>query len=223
MKQILLFIIILAPLLLKAQSSKISDSSTSLPKHLAEVLFKKDKSAHFVIRCYATINTKDTSAEPLVILNNFPFKGSFKDLNLPASEIKSITVIKDAAAASIWGAQARNGVIVVETIKKVSKRATIKKTTKVKLTATATPRTSNTLTIGPNPAKTMFRIYGTNNTRPFTLSLVNMQGQVLRTWTNVNVPGKQHEFDITGITPGTYIATIKTKAGISSGKILVTR
>lgn len=53
--------------------------------------------------------------EPLIILDNFPYQGNIDNLN--PNEVESITVLKDAAAASIWGARAGNGVIVITTKK----------------------------------------------------------------------------------------------------------
>lgn len=52
---------------------------------------------------------------PLIILDNFPYTGDINAIN--PNDIESITVLKDAAAASIWGAQAGNGVIVMTTKK----------------------------------------------------------------------------------------------------------
>lgn len=51
---------------------------------------------------------------PLIILDDFPYDGNIEDID-PLS-IESITVLKDAAAASIWGARASNGVIVISSI-----------------------------------------------------------------------------------------------------------
>ncbi len=48
---------------------------------------------------------------PLIILDNFPYEGDLNNLN--PNDIESITFLKDAAAASIWGARAGNGVIVI--------------------------------------------------------------------------------------------------------------
>lgn len=49
--------------------------------------------------------------EPLIVLDNFPYEGSMDNIN--PNDIESITILKDAAAASIWGARAGNGVIVL--------------------------------------------------------------------------------------------------------------
>ncbi len=48
---------------------------------------------------------------PLIVLDDFPYEGNILDIN--PNSIESVTVLKDAAAASIWGARAANGVIVL--------------------------------------------------------------------------------------------------------------
>ncbi|MEJ8841890.1 SusC/RagA family TonB-linked outer membrane protein [Lacibacter sp. H375] len=53
--------------------------------------------------------------DPLIVVDNFPYEGSIDNLN--PNDVESITVLKDAAAASIWGAKASNGVIVITTKK----------------------------------------------------------------------------------------------------------
>ena len=52
---------------------------------------------------------------PLIVLNNFPYDGDISNIN--PNDVESITILKDAAAASIWGARAGNGVIVITTKK----------------------------------------------------------------------------------------------------------
>ncbi|MDQ1770642.1 SusC/RagA family TonB-linked outer membrane protein [Labilibaculum sp. A4] len=57
----------------------------------------------------------ETNSSPLVVVDGFPVKGNFNSIN--PNEVESVSVLKDAAAASIWGARAANGVIVVTTKK----------------------------------------------------------------------------------------------------------
>ncbi|WP_158500306.1 SusC/RagA family TonB-linked outer membrane protein [Sphingobacterium sp. ML3W] len=52
---------------------------------------------------------------PLVILDNFPYEGDINNIN--PNDVESVTVLKDAAAASIWGSRSSNGVIVISTKK----------------------------------------------------------------------------------------------------------
>ncbi|AOM80571.1 hypothetical protein BFS30_01450 [Pedobacter steynii] len=54
-------------------------------------------------------------AVPLIVLDNFPYEGDVNNIN--PNDIESVTILKDAAAASIWGARAGNGVIVITTKK----------------------------------------------------------------------------------------------------------
>jgi TonB-linked SusC/RagA family outer membrane protein len=60
-------------------------------------------------------NTIFGREDPLIILDNFPYSGDISQIN--PNDIESVTVLKDAAAASIWGAQSSNGVIVINTKK----------------------------------------------------------------------------------------------------------
>lgn len=62
------------------------------------------------------INTLSPSMMgPLVVVDNFPYDGDIDNIN--PNDVESITVLKDAPAASIWGARAANGVIVITTKK----------------------------------------------------------------------------------------------------------
>lgn len=53
--------------------------------------------------------------DPLIVIDNFPYSGDINNIN--PDDVESITVLKDAAAASIWGAFSGNGVIVLTTKK----------------------------------------------------------------------------------------------------------
>lgn len=52
---------------------------------------------------------------PLIVVDNFPYEGDIKNLN--PNDVESVTILKDAAAASIWGSRAANGVVVITTRK----------------------------------------------------------------------------------------------------------
>lgn len=64
------------------------------------------------IRGQSTINS---NTQPLIVIDNFPYDGDLNNIN--PNDVESITVLKDAAAASIWGSRAGNGVIVITTKK----------------------------------------------------------------------------------------------------------
>lgn len=52
-----------------------------------------------------------SAAQPLVVVDGFAIQGTLNSIN--PNDIESITILKDAAATSIWGARSANGVIVV--------------------------------------------------------------------------------------------------------------
>jgi len=58
-------------------------------------------------------NTINAATDPLIVLDNFPYEGNLSSIN--PNDVESVAVLKDAAAASIWGARAGNGVIVITT------------------------------------------------------------------------------------------------------------
>ncbi len=64
------------------------------------------------IRSRSTILAND---QPLIVLDNFPYDGDVNNIN--PNDVENITILKDAAAASIWGVRAGNGVIVITTKK----------------------------------------------------------------------------------------------------------
>lgn len=65
-----------------------------------------------IIRGLGTINGP---LEPLIVLDGFIYEGNID--NIDPNTIENVTVLKDAAAASIWGARAGNGVVVITTKK----------------------------------------------------------------------------------------------------------
>src|SRR5690606_8818713 len=86
-------------------------------------------------------STISSSRSPLIILDNFPFEGSLDGIN--PDDIENITVLKDAAAASIWGARAANGVIVL-----TSKRGAKDKPMQIQLHTNVTTGKSPELNFG---------------------------------------------------------------------------
>lgn len=67
------------------------------------------------IEIRGTFTFNESMAKPLIILDQFPFAGNIVDID--PNTVESIDILKDAAAASIWGAKAGNGVIVITTNK----------------------------------------------------------------------------------------------------------
>jgi TonB-linked SusC/RagA family outer membrane protein len=69
-------------------------------------------STGLLIRGFSTINGP---TDPLIVVDNFPYDGNINNIN--PNDVESITILKDAGAASIWGVRAGNGVIVITTKK----------------------------------------------------------------------------------------------------------
>lgn len=59
------------------------------------------------------LSTMNGPKNPLIVVDNFPYEGDLGRIN--PNMVESVTVLKDAAASSIWGARAANGVIVITT------------------------------------------------------------------------------------------------------------
>ncbi|WP_176141022.1 SusC/RagA family TonB-linked outer membrane protein [Sphingobacterium nematocida] len=59
------------------------------------------------------VSTFDAVRKPLIVLDGFPTEIDIQSIN--PNDIISVNVLKDAAAASIYGSRASNGVIVIET------------------------------------------------------------------------------------------------------------
>ena len=70
----------------------------------------RDREESIVIR---GITSLGANSNPLIIVDGFAIEGTLSSIN--PNDIAGITVLKDAAAASIWGARSANGVIVVTT------------------------------------------------------------------------------------------------------------
>lgn len=83
---------------------------------------------NFTIRGLSSISGPRS---PLIVLDNFPYEGDVN--NISPNDVESITVLKDAAAASIWGTRAGNGVIVITT-----KKGKMNSPLSISLSATAT-------------------------------------------------------------------------------------
>ncbi|WP_442590847.1 SusC/RagA family TonB-linked outer membrane protein [Pedobacter sp. AW31-3R] len=109
------------------------------------------------IRGTSTVSTS-AEANPLIVID-----GAITEIDLSAlnpNDIESITVLKDAAAASIWGVRAANGVIVVTTKKGASNQA-------------ARISFSTTLSLSAKPDLNYLKIMNAAQTINFEQELVN--------------------------------------------------
>lgn len=119
----------------------------------ADVLSRLDGTVSGLTFNNSSTNTTDISirgmstifsnTQPLIVVDNFPYDGDMRNLN--PNDVESVTVLKDAAAASIWGARAGNGVIVITT-----KKGTVNRLIKVSFTGNFTLGERPDLFYNPN-------------------------------------------------------------------------
>lgn len=104
----------------KSNSFSLKDRIEGLvPGMYFETQFDEDQSPNsersrsIVIRGVGTFGNNN----PLIVVDGAPFYSNVVDpwTLINPGDVESITVLKDAAAASIWGSQAANGVIVITT------------------------------------------------------------------------------------------------------------
>lgn len=92
-----------------------TDVISRLDGIMPSVLFDKRGGSEtaMIVRGVASLGLTDM--RPMIVLDNFPFEGDINSIN--PNDVESVTLLKDAAAASIWGAKAGNGVLVITTKK----------------------------------------------------------------------------------------------------------
>ena len=69
------------------------------------------------------IGTMSASSAPLYVVDGVPYGGDLNNIN--PSDIESMTVLKDAASNSLYGARGANGVIMITTKKSKQSKAVI--------------------------------------------------------------------------------------------------
>ena len=104
------------------------------------------------------VNSINADSDPLLVLDGAPYDGSLNDIN-PA-DVESMTVLKDAASTSLYGARGGNGVILITTKSgKRGKDATITFDAKWGSNQQATPNYK----VVNNPAKYYEKYYSSLN------------------------------------------------------------
>jgi TonB-linked SusC/RagA family outer membrane protein len=98
--------------------------STSILDRLRDVTpglsFLPGSPTDFRIRGQSTLFS---NAAPLIVLDGFPYNEPITNIN--PNDVESISILKDAAAASIWGSKAGNGVVVITTKKGAFNKAPV--------------------------------------------------------------------------------------------------
>lgn len=100
-------------------------------------------SASIIIRGLGSVSA---SQSPLLVVDGVPYEGSLN--SLPTHDIESMTVLKDAAANSMYGARGSNGVIIITTRRGTSDKIRIEFDAKVGVNSRGVP----TYDIITNPA-----------------------------------------------------------------------
>lgn len=102
-------------------TANISSALNGLVPGLAVQSSPVEGTTRFVIRGQGTLQEDQSEMDPLIVVDGFPisdYSGGndpFESIN--PNDVENITVLKDAAATSIYGARAANGVIVITTKK----------------------------------------------------------------------------------------------------------
>jgi TonB-linked SusC/RagA family outer membrane protein len=91
---------------------RLMGQSTGLVRNIGKANNNQQSSLGISVRGLGTINGP---LDPLVVLDGFIYEGDINNIN--PNDIVNVSILKDAAAASIWGARAGNGVIVITTHK----------------------------------------------------------------------------------------------------------
>lgn len=97
------------------QTSLVSDATKALAGRVAGVQIQQSNGQPGVaptvrIRGIGSING---SSSPLYVVDGVPFNGDVSQI--PATDIESMTVLKDAASTALYGARGANGVILITT------------------------------------------------------------------------------------------------------------
>jgi len=104
--------------LMKYKPESVADLlRSSVPGLKVEYSTSANATPDFFIRGDNTIKANDgderAANAPLIVLDGVIFNGSLSEINV--NDIKSVDVLKDASAASIYGSRASNGVVVFTT------------------------------------------------------------------------------------------------------------
>ena len=69
------------------------------------------------------IGSISASKKPLIVVDGVPYEGSLNSIN--NADIESMTILKDAAANSLYGARGANGVVMITTKKGINGKTTV--------------------------------------------------------------------------------------------------
>ncbi|SEN05957.1 TonB-linked outer membrane protein, SusC/RagA family [bacterium A37T11] len=93
-------------------NQRVSPDILSRLDGVSSINFNKSTGPAMTIRGLSTINS---NTDVLLVVDNFPYEGDIS--NIDPNDVATVSILKDAAASSIWGVRAGNGVIVITTKK----------------------------------------------------------------------------------------------------------
>ncbi|WP_316805415.1 SusC/RagA family TonB-linked outer membrane protein [Pedobacter nototheniae] len=91
---------------------RLAGQSSGLLFNVGKTNGNPQNNLNISIRGLGTINGP---LDPLIILDGYIYEGDISNIN--PNDVDNVSILKDASAASIWGARAGNGVIVISTKK----------------------------------------------------------------------------------------------------------
>ena len=123
----------------KLQSMSSSNISKSLEGAVAGLQTSSSSgtpgsSANIIIRGLGSVSA---SQSPLLVVDGVPYEGSLNSIS--SNDIESITVLKDAAANSMYGARGSNGVIIITTKRGTADRVSVTFDAKVGVNSRGVP------------------------------------------------------------------------------------
>ena len=93
--------------------------SSALEGRVSGLMFQKNVNGAAadkpILRGIGTFSSNDVGVTPLLVIDGLPTELTLEDIN--PYDVESINVLKDGAAASIYGSRAANGIIVITTKK----------------------------------------------------------------------------------------------------------
>ncbi|WP_427874761.1 SusC/RagA family TonB-linked outer membrane protein [Flavobacterium sp. MMS24-S5] len=96
-----------------------TDLASALEGRVAGLVFQKNPTGGGadtpILRGMGTFSVSEVGFSPLLVVDGLPTELTLEDIN--PYDVESINVLKDAAAASIYGSRAANGIIVIVTKK----------------------------------------------------------------------------------------------------------
>lgn len=98
----------------KRQTSSISQSLQGVAPGVQVTMNSGQPGENAEIRIRG-ISSLNTGSEPLWVIDGIPYEGNLNAIN--SEDIESMTILKDAASAALYGARGANGVIMVTTKK----------------------------------------------------------------------------------------------------------